>query len=266
MQRTRRTPLSDDAQPTGSTEPVDTSAGSGTPEPVPDDASEADGSATPDSEPESGPDGEPDAEADTGDTSAADEGAAEPPRRRRTTVLFVTVALAALVADQVTKTIALRSLEPGEPVDLIGSLLRFHLVRNPGAAFSLGTGYTVVLTCIAVGVAAAVVHLSRRLRSTGWTIAFGLLLGGALGNLSDRFFRDPAPLRGHVIDFLELPSWPIFNLADTAIVTAACLMVLQTLRGIGLDGTKDPGRALKVTDGDQKGDQRGDQRGDPRGD
>ena len=162
-----------------------------------------------------------------------------PPARRRTTVLFAAVAVAALVADQVTKTIALRSLEPGEPVDLIGSLLRFHLVKNPGAAFSLGTGYTVVLTCIAVGVAAAVVHLSRRLRSTAWTIALGLLLGGALGNLSDRFFREPAPLRGHVIDFLELPNWPIFNLADAAIVTAACLMVLQTLRGVGLDGTRE---------------------------
>jgi signal peptidase II len=230
MQRTRRTPLSD-AQPTGPTEPVDedSSTGSGTPE----------GEPAEDTAPESGaaPDHRAEHEPEPG--TGPHDGSAVPPARRRTSVLFAAVAVAALVADQVTKTIALRSLEPGEPVDLIGSLLRFHLVKNPGAAFSLGTGYTVVLTCIAVGVAAAVVHLSRRLRSTAWTIALGLLLGGALGNLSDRFFREPAPLRGHVIDFLELPSWPIFNLADTAIVTAACLMVLQTLRGVGLDGTRE---------------------------
>ena len=226
MQRTRRTPLSD-AQPTGPTEPVDedSSTGSGTPEGEPAEDTAPESGAASDHEPEPG--------------TGPDDGSAVPPARRRTSVLFAAVAVAALVADQVTKTIALRSLEPGERVDLIGSLLRFHLVKNPGAAFSLGTGYTVVLTCIAVGVAAAVVHLSRRLRSTAWTIALGLLLGGALGNLSDRFFREPAPLRGHVIDFLELPNWPIFNLADTAIVTAACLMVLQTLRGVGLDGTRE---------------------------
>ncbi|HYU86749.1 MAG TPA: signal peptidase II [Kribbellaceae bacterium] len=159
--------------------------------------------------------------------------------RPRTPLLFAAVAVLVLVADQVSKAVALRHLTPGLPVDAAGSLLRFHLVKNPGAAFSLGTGYTVVLTCVAVGVAATVVHLSRRLRSKGWTVAFGLLLGGALGNLGDRFFREPAPLRGHVIDFLELPHWPIFNLADSAIVTAAVLMVLQTLRGVGLDGTRE---------------------------
>jgi len=161
------------------------------------------------------------------------------PERPRTPLLFAAVALVVLVADQVTKALVLRHLEPGEPRNLLGPVLRFHLVKNPGAAFSLGTGYTVVLTCVAVGVAAAVIHLSRRLRSKGWTIAFGLLLGGAMGNLGDRFFREPAPLRGHVVDFLELPHWPIFNLADSAIVTAACLMVLQTLRGIGMDGSRE---------------------------
>ncbi len=158
---------------------------------------------------------------------------------RRIPLLFLAVAAAVLALDQITKAIVLHRLEPGVPKDLIGSVLRFHLVKNPGAAFSLGTGYTVVLTVIAVGVAVTVVHMSRRLRSTGWTIAFGLLLGGALGNLSDRFFREPAPLRGHVVDFLEFPHWPIFNLADTAIVTAACLMILQTLRGVGLDGSRE---------------------------
>jgi signal peptidase II len=158
---------------------------------------------------------------------------------RRIPLLFVVVAVLTLAVDQITKAIALDRLEEGVPKDLLGPVLRFYLVKNPGAAFSLATGYTVVLTVIAVGVAVAVVHLSRRLRSIGWTIAFGLLLGGALGNLSDRFFREPAPLRGHVVDFLQFPHWPIFNLADTSIVIAACLMVLQTLRGVGLDGSRE---------------------------
>jgi signal peptidase II len=223
MQRTRRTPLSETQQPEPA-EPADAQeAGSGAPAPE-DAVAPEDGPAR---EAEPAPEGEPAPEA---------EDAPAPPR---TPLLFAAVAVLALVVDQVTKAIALRNLQPGDPVDLIGSLLRLHLVKNPGAAFSLGTGYTVVLTCVAVGVAAAVIHLSRRLRSKGWTIAFGLLLGGALGNLSDRFFREPAPLRGQVVDFLEFPHWPIFNLADTAIVTAACLMVLQTLRGIGLDGSRE---------------------------
>lgn len=153
--------------------------------------------------------------------------------------MFAAVALLVLGIDQLTKAIVLAKLEPGDPVNVIGSFVRFNLVKNPGAAFSLGTGYTVVLTVIAVGVAAAVINLSRRLNSVGWTAAFGLLLGGAAGNLCDRFFREPAPFRGHVIDFVQLPHWAIFNCADTAIVTAACLMVLQTLRGIGLDGRRD---------------------------
>jgi signal peptidase II len=69
-------------------------------------------------------------------------------------------------------------------------------------------------------------------------VALGLLLGGALGNLTDRIFRSPGPLRGHVVDFLELPHWPIFNLADSAIVLGAVLITLQSLRGVHLDGRR----------------------------
>jgi signal peptidase II len=163
------------------------------------------------------------------------------PATRRTTVLFAVVALLAVAADQITKAIALRALTPGETVDLVGSVLRLNLVRNSGAAFSIGAGFTLVLTLIATGVVIVVLRLSRRLRSKVWTVALGLLLGGALGNLTDRFFRDPGPLRGHVIDFLELPRWPIFNLADTAVVCAAVLMVVQTFRGVSLDGARDRG-------------------------
>jgi signal peptidase II len=192
-------------------------------------------------------------DADTDETNGPDETAgadrtparAEPadqplaPPPGRLPLLFAGVAVFALGADQLTKALALRSLDPGEPVNLVGSLLRLHLVRNPGAAFSIGTGFTLGLTLVATAVVIVVLRLSAKLRSVGWTIALGLLLGGALGNLTDRFFRDPAPLRGHVIDFLELPyNWPVFNLADTAVVSAAVLMVLQTLRGVGLDGRR----------------------------
>jgi signal peptidase II len=112
-----------------------------------------------------------------------------------------------------------------------------RLVRNPGAAFGLAEGYTVVLSIIALGVAAVVIRLSRRLASTPWAVAFGLLLGGALGNLSDRVFREPGFLRGHVVDFLALPHWPVFNIADSSICVAAALIILMALRGRRWDGT-----------------------------
>jgi signal peptidase II len=138
--------------------------------------------------------------------------------------------------DQLTKVLAVAQLEGRVPVDLLGGLLTLRLTRNPGAAFSLGTGYTVVLTMVAIGVVVVVVRLSSRLRSVGWAVALGLLLGGACGNLTDRLVRAPGPLRGHVVDFLELPHWPVFNVADSAIVAAAALVVLQSLRGVRLDG------------------------------
>ena len=104
-------------------------------------------------------------------------------------------------------------------------------MRNPGAAFGFAQGLTIAFTVVAVGVVVVILRLSRRLRSTPWAIALGLVLGGAVGNLVDRLFRAPGPGRGHVVDFLELPHWPVFNLADSAIVTAAVLMVLLSARG-----------------------------------
>jgi signal peptidase II len=98
---------------------------------------------------------------------------------------------------------------------------------------------TVLFTAVAVLVVVVIARISRRLQSTGWAIALGLILGGALGNLADRIFRDPGPLRGRVIDFLELPHWPIFNLADSAIVSGGVLIVLLSARGISYDGRAD---------------------------
>jgi signal peptidase II len=157
------------------------------------------------------------------------------PRRVR---LFAKWALLVFVLDVISKVIAVQLLPGAEPVRLLGGLLTLRLTRNPGAAFSLGTQYTVLLTAVAIGVAVLVLRLSYRLGSAGWASALGLLLGGACGNLADRLLRYPGPLRGYVIDFLELPHWPVFNLADTAIVCGAFLVVVQSMRGVRLDGSR----------------------------
>jgi signal peptidase II len=158
-------------------------------------------------------------------------------RRRRRTLLFGVAALV-YAADVATKHLAVSLLEPGRPVEVVGDLLRLTLVRNPGAAFSTGTSFTVVLSLIAIAAVVTVLVLSRRVASAGWAVALGLLLGGVAGNLTDRVFRSPGVLRGHVVDFLQLPNWPVFNLADIGINAAAALIVIQSLRGRGLDGRK----------------------------
>ncbi|HEU4948306.1 MAG TPA: signal peptidase II [Kribbella sp.] len=153
--------------------------------------------------------------------------------------MFGAVGLLVLGLDQLTKALALRHLDPGDPVDVIGSALQFNLIRNSGAAFSLGAGYTPVISVVQITVAVGVVWLSRRLGSLGWAVAFGFLFGGAVGNIVDRIFREPSPFHGHVVDFLQLPHWAIFNVADMAVTAAAVLLVVQTLRGVHLDGSRD---------------------------
>ena len=150
----------------------------------------------------------------------------------------VIVAVPVYLADQVTKAWATANLRPDQPRDLIGSVLRLNLIRNSGAAFSIGTGATWVLTAIACSVVVFVVFTARRLGSRGWALALGLLLAGSLGNLTDRMFRAPGPGRGQVVDFLQLPHYPIFNVADSAIVSAAVLIAVLAFRGIGIDGTR----------------------------
>lgn len=159
--------------------------------------------------------------------------------RHRLVPLVVVLAAAVLAADQLTKQRALATLVPGERIDVLGDLLGFELVFNPGAALSIAEGMTWVLTLIAVAVVAVVARAAGRLGSRLWAVAFGLLLGGALGNLVDRFFREPGPARGHVVDFIAYGDWFVGNVADIAIVVAAGLVVLQTLRGVRLDGTRD---------------------------
>lgn len=154
-------------------------------------------------------------------------------------MLLAIVALGAYTLDQVSKLLVTTNMVEGERIPVIGELLQFHFVKNPGAAFSLGEGMTWIFSIVAVGVAIFIVVFARRIRSTGWAILFGLLLGGNLGNLTDRLFREPSFARGHVIDFLQVWGFPaIFNVADIAIVSSMGLFILLTLRNVGLDGAR----------------------------
>jgi lipoprotein signal peptidase len=153
---------------------------------------------------------------------------------RRTGLVLVT-ALAVLVADIVSKVAIVATLHEGDIVRVIDGVLKIDYTRNAGAAFSIGTGATVLFTGVAVIVAAVIIRQARRLVSRSWAVTLGLLLGGALGNLVDRLFRSPGPLRGHVVDWIELPHWPVFNLADSAIVIGGVVAVLLATLGTPLD-------------------------------
>jgi len=151
-------------------------------------------------------------------------------------LLFAGVALAAYALDQITKALAAAHLTPGEPKDLVGSLLRLDLTRNAGAAFSTGTSHTEIFTALAIVAVVVVLWFAAKTRSVLWAAALGLLLAGIIGNLTDRIFREPQGMRGHVVDFLELPHWPIFNVADMCINVAAVLIVIQVYRGVRVGG------------------------------
>ena len=158
--------------------------------------------------------------------------------RSRALLVFGVVAVCFYALDLGTKTLAAARLEDRPPVRVVGGLLRLTLVRNPGAAFSTGTSYTLVLSLIAIAAAGAVLFYARRLQSTVWAVGLGLLLAGVCGNLTDRVFREPGFLRGHVVDFIELPHWPIFNVADMSINVAAALIVVQAVRGVSVTGRR----------------------------
>jgi signal peptidase II len=150
----------------------------------------------------------------------------------------VTAAAVVLLADLVSKAIVVSRLSNRPPVRVIPHVLTLILTRNAGAAFSIGAGQTIVFTGVALAVVVVIVRTARSLHSRGWAMALGLLLGGALGNLSDRVFRAPGPLRGHVVDWIQLPHWPVFNIADSAIVTGGLLALVLATRGIEMDGSR----------------------------
>jgi signal peptidase II len=171
--------------------------------------------------------------------------------RRRVGVLAA-VAVSVFALDQVTKIMAVAWLRDGQIVEVVDGILRLRLVRNPGAAFSFATDLTIVLTAVAATVVVVIMRLSRRLTSPSWAVALGGLLGGALGNLTDRILREPAPFRGHVIDFLELPNWPVFNVADSAIVGSAVLVAWLSVRGVTYDGSSPPAHGPDGSEGPER--------------
>lgn len=153
------------------------------------------------------------------------------------------MAVFALALDLVSKVLVVADLDPDQPRRLLGGAVYLVLVRNSGAAFSVGTGATVILTAVAAVIVVVIVRVARRLRSAGWAVALGLILGGALGNLIDRIARSPGIGRGHVVDWISLFAddghvWPIFNLADSAIVGGAVLAGLLALTGVELTGRR----------------------------
>lgn len=153
-------------------------------------------------------------------------------------VVMLLCTLVAYTFDQLTKWWVVSTMSEGQVTPVIPPVLSWRFIRNPGAAFSIGTDYTWVFTIIMVVVATAIVLQVRKVASWGWSVALGLVLGGALGNLTDRLFREPSFGQGHVVDFIALPNFAIFNIADSAVVSGVVLICLLTLRGIGMDGRR----------------------------
>ena len=143
-----------------------------------------------------------------------------------------TIAWAVWLFDFATKVWAINNLSASNPTKIISGFLQLTLIRNSGAAFSLAQGATIIFTFFAISVVAAIAYYSIKITSFGWSIVLGLALGGILGNLTDRIFRAPGFFTGHVIDWIQLPNWPVFNLADSAIVVAASIAVILSIRNI----------------------------------
>ena len=158
-------------------------------------------------------------------------------------ILLAVVALGIYALDQISKYLVVSRLTEGDIVRVLGDVLQMHFVRNPGAAFSMAAGMTWIFSIIAVAVVVLIVWFAGRIRSLAWSVVFGLLLGGVLGNLTDRLLREPSFGLGHVIDFISTP-WlipAIYNVADMAIVSSMIIFMYLTIRGIGLDGRRTDG-------------------------
>ncbi|MFT4164520.1 MAG: signal peptidase II [Microlunatus sp.] len=152
--------------------------------------------------------------------------------------VFVLVGLVGVLLDQLVKVLAVRNLDPQDPPVLLGGLVTLRLIRNPGAAFSLGENFTIVFALLAVAVLVFILaRLAPRIDHPGWAVALGLLVAGVAGNLLDRLVREPGFLYGHVVDFIQLPHFAIFNIADMCITSAAVLiMFLAVVKNVGVGG------------------------------
>ena len=152
---------------------------------------------------------------------------------------LLSVAWLIWILDLATKAWAVSQLANREPVKILGSFFQLTFIRNSGAAFSFASNATLFLSLFGIIVALGVIYFAPKITSKGWSVVLGLVLGGVLGNLMDRIFREPSFLRGHVIDWMQLPHWPIFNIADSAIVVAAGLAMILTARNISPIFTKE---------------------------
>ncbi len=164
------------------------------------------------------------------------------PLQPRKVGLLAAIATTVVVLDLISKIVIVATVQPNQPVRLLGGLVYLSLIRNPGAAFSLATGMTWLLALVAIGVVIVIIRMAPRLRSTPWAVSLGLVLGGAIGNLIDRIFRAPGFLQGHVVDFVSVfgPNaeyFPVFNVADSAITIGGISLVVTALLGIDFDGT-----------------------------
>ncbi|MFC4064234.1 signal peptidase II [Actinoplanes subglobosus] len=177
-----------------------------------------------------------------GTTLNADDQAAPRFNSRAVAVLAATAVIAVAV-DQWVKHLSTENLDPGEPVRILGGLIYLSLMRNGGAAFSLGSDYTWIFPVITLVVVCVIGWMASRLRSVPWAVSLGLVLGGALGNLGDRLFRAPGPFQGHVVDMISLfapyaEKFAVFNIADSCLTVGVCLAVLLELTGRQRDGTR----------------------------
>ena len=174
--------------------------------------------------------------------SAGPEGSGARRRLSRRTVLWTIAAIGAVIAviDQITKNWAVDSLPLLEPQPFIGEILQLTLLYNSGAAWGMGAEITPVVTSLQLAIVAGVIVFAvKAVRSPWYTAALGLIMGGALGNIHDRLLREPGPFRGAVVDFLELPNWPVFNIADMAVVCGATMIVALGVFGVASDPAHD---------------------------
>jgi len=156
---------------------------------------------------------------------------------KKSSWLFLVIALLGISVDQFTKNLAIATLDTESSVPVIANVLSWRLVYNDSAAFSLGFGYTWILAIISTVAALATIWFSRKITSTSWQIMSGVFLGGVVGNLIDRLIRDSGFGNGRVVDFIQIPfNFPVFNLADIFIVSMVSLSVLRILRGEHLGG------------------------------
>jgi signal peptidase II len=152
-------------------------------------------------------------------------------------------ALIALALDQWVKHLSTENLDPDEPVRILGGLIYLSLLRNSGAAFSFGSAYTWIFPVITLVVIGWICWMATKLRSVPWAVSLGLVLGGALGNLTDRLFRAPGPFQGHVVDMISAfapggEKFAVFNIADSCLTVGVCLAVLLELTGRQRDGSR----------------------------